>query len=206
MYRENNKLKSNNSIREGRNEKMKKLIKHIICILAMFSVVGCGSSENILEYGETTTIEDVVELTFSNGGTFEKLCPLNAVDENNCKYPNDGGMFVVYGTAKNLSAIQYDLEDIMKVKVRIDDKYEADGFVCLENDNRTEFQETMYYESPITTIMQADTANCVIVANFSENVLMNAKEAEIEFKIKKDLNNEEEYKVYKMPLEILENE
>lgn len=186
---------------------MKKLIKYIICVLAMFSIVGCGSSEKTLEYGETATIEDVVELTFSDGGTFERLCPLYAVDEDTCKYPKDGEMFIVYGTAKNLSSIQYDLQDVMEVKVKIDDKYESKGYVCLENDDRTEFQETMYYETPITTIMQADTANCVIVANFGENVLANAKEAEIEFRIIKDLNDDKNnYVTYKMPLEIIKNE
>lgn len=188
-----------------RDEGMKKLI---VLLMAVICLTGCGSDtyefgSHTVEYGDPIIVEDVVELLLNDGGTREAFCPMNAYDDNSCGYYQDGGAFVLYGEVKNVSSYKYKLNDILKMKVILDSKYEATAEIFLENDDQTEFQLNQF-ENPITSLMQMDKKNCMLTANFSMEILKNAKEASVEIQVKDDVteSDSDEYTTYVIPLEI----
>lgn len=188
-----------------RDEGMK---KKIVLLMAVICLTGCGSDtyefgSHTIEYGDPIIVEDVVELLFDDGGTREAFCPMNAYDDNACGYYQDGGAFVLYGEVKNISSSKYKIEDILKMRVVLDGEYEAEAEILFENDDQTEFQLDRI-DNPITSLIQMDKKNCVLTANFSMEILKNAKEASVEVQVKDDVTelDSDEYTTYVIPLEI----
>lgn len=181
---------------------MVKMNRIVLAITMLFCMSGCGSSHT-KDLGDTITVDDVVKMTVKKGGTAEQVCPYDAEVEDVCKSYEDGGALVMYGDVENISSVTYDLSDIVKVKVILDGKYEYDGDLLLENDDRTEFKHTSYDEIN-DTLMQLDKSNFVISANFNEKALENASDVEVKFKISKNASefNEDECKEFNMKLEL----
>lgn len=193
--------------------------KSIVLLMVILCMTGCSLKKDAyevakktdeqgerieIEYGERIEVEDVIEFLFNDGGTAGAICPYNAYDDSACQYYQDGGVFMLYGEVKNISATKYNLQDVLQSKVTIDGKYEANGSIFLEDVSRTEFRLDSIGNS-ITSLIQMDKKYCALFANFSMEVLDNAKEATVEIKIKENVSEStsDKYTTYVMHLEFI---
>lgn len=180
----------------------------IVVIIGLFILFGGEGGVKVAEFGKPITVGDVAYLSFNEGGFYEgKVYPLNAADEGHgIKYDSGGIMFGLYGVIENLSLQRYDVNKICDVKVTIDDKYESDAYIWLENEEQTEFPGLDLGDEisiePDAFLNPKDKYHCVLIGQVGNGVYKDAKEAVIEFKILKDIQNPEEYITYKMPLKV----
>lgn len=185
----------------------------IIVVIVGFSQL-VGSSESgtkEAEYGKPITVDDIAYISFNEGGFYEgAVYPQNAIDENTgLEYEGDGVMFGLYGVVENLSVQKFDINEVMDIVVKVDDKYESDAKIWLENEEQTEFKglgiDDEIFLSPDAILNPKDKFHCVLVGQVGTEVYKDAKDVTIEIKILKDLENAEEYITYKMPLIVEEN-
>lgn len=184
----------------------------VVVIFGFIQLLGSDESEVLeAEFGKPITVENIAHISFSEGAFCEgAVYPQNATDENaGIEYDSEGVMYGIYGVVENLSGHKFDVNKVIDVVVKVDGKYESDAEIWLENEEQTEFNglgiDDEIFLSPDAVLNPKDKFHCVLVGQVGTEVYKDAKEATIEIKILKDLDNAEEYVTYKMPLTVEEN-
>lgn len=184
--------------------KMKrKSVFALICLLAAAMLLsGCsletawndvkGWFEDTEEYalaelGEPIRVDGVMELTFDEGGFGGECYAHNAQVGNYPEHARDGeSLLVLYGVVKSLSSKKYRIDSICDITVLIDGEYEYYGYIFLENEGGTEFEDNYVALHP-----KAER-HCALIAHVGNEVVAEASTIEITFNIKQDVDADED--------------
>ncbi|MGE9943239.1 zinc-ribbon domain-containing protein [Bariatricus sp. SGI.161] len=187
----------------------------IIIIIIVFigvCLIRKGDQTREVEFGDPINVEDIVNLSLDEGICFEGAAypEYAVVEEAGIQYEGEGTMFGIYGTVENLSSSKYDINEICDFTLIFDGKYEVNGDLWLENNERTEFQGfdigDLISIDPDAVLFPKNQYYCVIIGQIGNAVYENAEEAELEIKVLKDITKEDKYITYRIPLKFEKNE
>lgn len=187
-----------------RKLKMRKILSILTVITLCLTLVGCGTSEDVVDLGETIEIKDVVSIVVDSGQFFDSyVYPSNASDTSSgIIFESDGVMFGFYGKITNISAVKFDVNKIVEANLVINKKYEFNASIWFENEDGTEILGDMLWSDPKAYLTMLENRNYVLIGQIGSEVYNQIEDINLKFKIKKNIDNDDEYKTYIIPLEL----
>ena len=172
----------------------------LLCISICFTGCGLGNGEKTGVLDEPMKVDNVLSLTIYDddmNGCYQEFYPYNAVDEySGYDLAEDGEVLLcLYGVIENLSPKKFDISDIVEVTILIDNKYEYEGILWLENEDETELMEK--------NILQPKAEEyCVLISSIGEDVAEDTSDVKLTFDIQKDVDGAKGSQRFVMELEI----
>ena len=169
----------------------------LLCISMCFTGCGLGNGEKTGELDIPMEVDNVLSLTFYDDDMnrfYYEFYPYNE-EYDGYDLAEDGEVLLcVYGVIENLSPKKFDVGDIVDVTVLIDNKYEYEGLIWLENEDETELMEE--------NILQPKAeAYCALICSVGEEVAEDASDVKLTFDIQKDVGGEKGSQRFVMELE-----